>query len=670
MPFLSRAYIVVLVAGMLASAAIAVSRVRVERGNPAVQMVVEWNEIRALAFATSTSPETFDPVGVLRRLKAHGLTGLAVSQVQLDDLYGAGRAFLERDPEAPPGSPAMRLLAPDATWAAQIAAQVNARRGAGRVVALPGAGGRVVRLRDGFEPLRTTEVGPAPEAVRAAKEAGLEVVARVSSYPGVTPAAIRWIMADLKGHGARSVVFTGTEVLGHKDLLEKTADALLSQGLNYGFVEFGKQQGDAALARLLHGHIVRVHSITDAEMAQVAPAQAVERFVKAARERNIRIAYVRLFTQMREDPVGTNERYLDAIVRGLRRAGLTTGVARPYAPLYAGRPLLILAGTGVVAGVLLLIGRLVTLPVGVQTAIFLLGAFGSALLLGLPPTVDLARKALALLAALVFPTLAVLVFGVARGSTSPTSRPTEDDDEHEQTRPPHSHTLPVLARFAAMSAVTLAGALLIVGLLGDSRFLIKYDQFIGIKAAHVLPLLGLALALATGFFEPPAPRAARWTEARARARRLLGDPVFVWQVAAVFAGVVLLAMLVMRSGNESGVGVPGWELRFRSLLDRILLVRPRTKEFLVGHPAMVLALWAGLRGRRSLWGGALLVGAIGQVSLLNTFCHVHTPLLVSLLRAANGLVLGALLGIAAIWGIHRFGGDPRGDVSDPGEMKR
>jgi hypothetical protein len=53
------------------------------------------------------------------------------------------------------------------------------------------------------------------------------------------------------------------------------------------------------------------------------------------------------------------------------------------------------------------------------------------------------------------------------------------------------------------------------------------------------------------------------------------------------------------------------------------------------------------------------VGIIGQVSLLNTFCHIHTPLMLSLTRDLAGLALGALIGVAlfcaAEWLIGVFG---------------
>src|SRR5262249_25033659 len=90
------------------------------------------------------------------------------------------------------------------------------------------------------------------------------------------------------------------------------------------------------------------------------------------------------------------------------------------------------------------------------------------------------------------------------------------------------------------------------------------------------------------------------------------------------------------------------------LLDALLPVRPRTKEFLVGHPAFVLALALWFRGRRQWAVPLFLVGVLVQVSLLNTFCHIHTPLRLSLIRDVTGLVFGIAIGLAAFWLIERF----------------
>jgi len=37
------------------------------------------------------------------------------------------------------------------------------------------------------------------------------------------------------------------------------------------------------------------------------------------------------------------------------------------------------------------------------------------------------------------------------------------------------------------------------------------------------------------------------------------------------------------------------------------------------------------------------------VSGLNTFCHIHTPVAISLLRTINGIIVGGLLGLLLYW---------------------
>ncbi len=44
----------------------------------------------------------------------------------------------------------------------------------------------------------------------------------------------------------------------------------------------------------------------------------------------------------------------------------------------------------------------------------------------------------------------------------------------------------------------------------------------------------------------------------------------------------------------------------------------------------------------------IIIGLVGQVSIINSFCHIHTPVMVSVIRTANGLWIGILLGMALI----------------------
>ena len=122
------------------------------------------------------------------------------------------------------------------------------------------------------------------------------------------------------------------------------------------------------------------------------------------------------------------------------------------------------------------------------------------------------------------------------------------------------------------------------------------------------------------------------------------QPVRYGELIILAVLALALLVLVLRSGND-GLEASSLELAFRTKLEQWLTVRPRTKEFLIGAPCMLLALYYGYKDYLvPLW----LLGAIGQVSILNTFCHLHTPLSVSLLRTFNGLWLGIIIGIVAI----------------------
>jgi cellobiose-specific phosphotransferase system component IIC len=77
-----------------------------------------------------------------------------------------------------------------------------------------------------------------------------------------------------------------------------------------------------------------------------------------------------------------------------------------------------------------------------------------------------------------------------------------------------------------------------------------------------------------------------------------------------------------------------------------MYARPREKEFLIGHPAFYLAVYAAYNKWPKVLQLLLVMAAsIGQGSLVQTFCHVRTPVLMSYVRAGDGFVLGAVLGI-------------------------
>jgi hypothetical protein len=208
------------------------------------------------------------------------------------------------------------------------------------------------------------------------------------------------------------------------------------------------------------------------------------------------------------------------------------------------------------------------------------------------------------------------------------------------------------------SLITAAGIAQVVGLLSMRTFMLKANQFLGIKAAHAIPILIIGGAAIFGLPRLNGTWRKELLALKERAAAFFGEPMRVGQLLLALTALAVLLMIVARTGNEPGVGVSGVELKFRSLLDRALPVRPRTKEFLLGHPAFIMGLAFWLRGRRKIALPLFVVGVIGQVSILNTFCHIHTPLVLSLIRDLTGLVVGTVIGLALFWILERILPEP------------
>ena len=107
-------------------------------------------------------------------------------------------------------------------------------------------------------------------------------------------------------------------------------------------------------------------------------------------------------------------------------------------------------------------------------------------------------------------------------------------------------------------------------------------------------------------------------------------------------GIVLI-IYIQRTGNTGQTS--SYEIMIRNALDKILGVRPRTKEFLIGHPLMLMMLYYGYKEK---YFPLLLGAAIGQISLVNTYAHIHTPIMISLIRSFHGIWIGIIGGIVLI----------------------
>lgn len=186
----------------------------------------------------------------------------------------------------------------------------------------------------------------------------------------------------------------------------------------------------------------------------------------------------------------------------------------------------------------------------------------------------------------------------------------------------------------ALSLGSIGGGLLAAGFLSESGFFLGIEIFRGVKAALIAPIAVVVVLTV---------------------REMMRNGFGVLDGVVILVVGLILAAMLLRSGNASGIAVAspsGLEHNLRAILEDFLYARPRFKEFLIGHPALIL--WGSLAAMKwRSWGwGLLLIGLIGQVSIVNSFLHLHTPLELTLLRVFNGLWLGVLVGLLAIGGYH------------------
>ena len=214
--------------------------------------------------------------------------------------------------------------------------------------------------------------------------------------------------------------------------------------------------------------------------------------------------------------------------------------------------------------------------------------------------------------------------------------------------------------------VSLGGALLASSALSQLSYMIEIDLYRGVKIMQLIPigLFALAYLLVFAYEETGArdavlahvgPRGEKGRIKRFNAyfAELMKTPMqlgwFLAVVVIAVAAVFLLAVFVYyiyRTGNSATTSSA--ELAFRNFLENTLVIRPRTKEMIVGWPMLLLFVWSLRRGMKFLPMVFGLGMTIGLVSVVNTFLHIRTPFLISLLRTGWGVLFGLLIGLALV----------------------
>ena len=398
------------------------------------------------------------------------------------------------------------------------------------------------------------------------------------------------------------------------------------------------------------------------------PEEITNTFFRAIAERNCKVIFLKMILEPDTDvswdadekewvyitDPAEYEKMLADLDTRLAPLGYTRGTVPAMQMEDPSMLLKVVQGIGTAALLVMLFDLFFFIGKRWRTILLVLGALGFAGLAVLKPAMF--RLILSMSGGIVMPSLAAV--GLCRVLME--KRRTE----------PQAKFGRVLGYTLGISVLTIlaafCGSLLATSALSQLSYMIEMDLYRGVKIMQLIPigLFILAYLLVYAYEETGArdavlahvgPRGEKGRVKRFNAyfAQVMKTPMQLgWFVAIVVIAVAAVFLLLVfvyyiyRTGNSTTT--PETELAFRNFLENTLIARPRTKEMLIGWPMLMLFIWSLRRGMKFL---PMVFGmgmSIGLVSVVNTFLHIRTPFLLSLLRTGWGILFGLLIGLAAV----------------------
>lgn len=192
--------------------------------------------------------------------------------------------------------------------------------------------------------------------------------------------------------------------------------------------------------------------------------------------------------------------------------------------------------------------------------------------------------------------------------------------------------------------VSLAAAMMTAAPISSINYMLELDIFRGVKLAQLLPLAFFMLMFVIMAVKV-------WGKEkdikidREFAKSILNYNIKIWVILLGVALLVVGYIYIARTGHETKVGASSIELIVRNYLEDILYARPRTKEFLVAFPSVMLFIYCMVRDWKIPSFVFGLAGVIGFTSVTNTFMHIRTPMELGFARTGYSIILGIVLGV-------------------------
>lgn len=318
-----------IIISLLASLYLNYFRIQAEAGNKMVQVLIDYDELSALAHSHGIGLEE-----LAARFKAAGATGVIVRERTLEDFHASGDIALLKGGEAAllqEGNSSLLaglalkkehtvIITKDPAVYETIYEDFKAMKK--DMSTAQNEGYYLISASITAKEAELMGVGFVYTDLEAIHQGGLVIVPRLRDYSKVSKESLDVMAARLAGMpGLSMVTFNDPAIFGINNT-PYLAQKLGELDVPVGMFEFFNQAGLKQLAKQMEKKVIRVHSISETDMARYTEQQAVDRYRLAVAERNIRSVYLRFFGI--SQPATALERALD-YTKMVRQALLEEG---------------------------------------------------------------------------------------------------------------------------------------------------------------------------------------------------------------------------------------------------------------------------------------------------------------------------------------------------------
>lgn len=651
-------------------------RVASEQRNTVVEIVADLNSFSHMSKKMGKSEED-----ILKELRSAGVNSIAVAETTVDDLLEKGRIQVFENSEIKNNSSKERFLfdavnnyitsnsidytnltlitTEDVSLYDFLAKAIEARY-AGRTIRFEHEATKGILIDYEISSIGSVSLGIMEEDLAKASQMNFtNVVPRIQNYRDLTIEQIDELYGLLKKYKIRTIIFAGSEVLGFDSgdeeyeklqyigekfstkgqeiitaILEKPSDTSLEN----------VQRGITKLAEYSKYVNTKVFSIDEAQLAKLSANDVVEQWGRAISQRNVRIIYLRPINISYKTTEQNFESTLDAVKEissRIQHMGMQKGIAKGFGQVSQNIIVkIVIAVATFAAGILILtyfFNKNWWMYIGL-----LLGSILIAFVYFVPSIYNqfgtLMDKFFAFSAANIFPSLSVLYLLYAYK---------KNEEKKFSISQLVRESILVLLVAVLIAAV---GGIFVGAILSGSKYILKLDTFSGVKLSFLLPLafFVVAFVLKLGIYTDKDGKPLNlWLQIN----KLINTTVTVKYV--IVAGVILLGLLivVLRSGNTTAAS--SIELAFRSFLEKYLIARPRTKE-LIAFPILMIAILFATTKNKAFFFLTVAMGMIGIEDIVNSFCHLRMPILVTTLSSTYSLIFGVIIGSILVIAIRKL----------------